>query len=188
MGNLALIEQELGDTGAAHELFESARALLEPIRDARSLAVVLGNFGVLELELGEGLRAISLHERALALLAGSEDTRSRTLCLARLAAALAAVGRPAVAEARLAQAERLAQGPSPLLVEIVALARAFIDLASGDGAHVDPKSALAAAKRRINRALEARQGDRPLRNQSDDIRAMLRILARLIAQRENARA
>jgi tetratricopeptide (TPR) repeat protein len=188
MGNLALIEQELGDTAAAHQLFERALALLEPIRDARVLAIVLGNLGLLELELGEGQRAVSLHERALALLAGSEDIRSRTLCLARLAAALATVARPAVAEARLAQAERLAAGASPLLVEVVALARAFIDLASGDGAHADPTGSLAEAKGRIDRALAARTGDRPLRDQSDDIRTMLRILARLIAQREDVSA
>jgi serine/threonine protein kinase/predicted ATPase len=183
MGNLALIEQELGDTPAAQSLFERALALLEPIRDARLLAIVSGNFGGMELELGEPMRAVSLHERALALLAGSEDIRSRTICLARLAAALAMVGRPAVAEARLAQAERLAERATPMHVEIVALARAFIDLAGGDGAQT--ASALAEAKRRFGHALQARQGDRPLRDQSDDIRSMLRILARLIALREN---
>jgi tetratricopeptide (TPR) repeat protein len=174
-----LIEQELGDTRTAHQLFERARALLEPIRDARLLAVVLGNLGALELELGEGLRAVSLHERALALLAGSEDIRSRSLCVARLAAALATVGRPAIAEARLAQAERIAETASPLHVEIVALARAFIDLASGQEAE---------ARRRIDRALAARPGDRWLRDQSDDVRSMLRILARRLAQRDGAGA
>ena len=159
---------------------------------------------MLELELGEGRRAVALYERALALLSGSGDTWSRTLCLARLAAALAGLDRPALAGARLAQAERLAAGASPLLIEIVALARAFIDLASSDDAPlaagvVDagaaaPLSAgavdagVAAAKLRIERALEARDGDRPLRDQSDDLRSMLRVLARLVTERESRRA
>ena len=190
MSNLALLDQEIGDPGAAHALFESALALLEPIRDARLLAITLGNLAMLELELGHGHRSVTLHERALALLAGSGDTHSRTLCLARLAAALAGVDRPALAEARLAQAERLAAGAGPLLVEIVGLARAFIDLASSEEASApgDSRGGLSAAKVRVERALGARAGDRPLRDQSDDIRSMLRILARLITQRESARS
>ncbi len=184
-GNLALIEQELGDLVTAHDLFENALALLEPIRDARLLAITLGNLGALELESGEGIRALARHERAHALLAGSGDTRSRILCLTRLGATLAQVGRPALAEARLAQAERLARGASPLLVEIVALARAFVDLASTDDA-TTPAGRLQSAKLRVDRALHARHADRPVRDQSDDVRSMLRILARLIAQRETA--
>jgi predicted ATPase len=186
MGNLALIEQELGDPRAALGLFERAVSLLEPIRDARLLAIVLGNLGVLELERGDATAAIALHERALALLAGSEDVRSRTLCLVRLAAGLARVGRPGLAGARLAQAGQLAEGASPVLVEIVALAHAFIDLASGDRSPATDDAA-AAAQRRVDRALGARHGDRPLRDQSDDLRSMLRILTRLIGQREPQR-
>ncbi len=183
--NLALIEQELGETVAAHGLFERALSLLEPIRDARLLAISLGNLGLLELEMGRAARAVERCERALALLAGSGDTRSRTLCLARLAAALAGVGHPALADTRIAQAERLAEGASPLLIEIALLARAFVDLAPGDeGRVVGPDAGLTSAKQRVARALAARHGDRPLREQSDDVRSMLRILGRIIAQRE----
>ncbi|HTB76145.1 MAG TPA: protein kinase [Polyangiaceae bacterium] len=182
--NLALIEQELGDTVAAHALFERALSLLEPIRDARLLAIALGNLGLLELEMGRAPRAVERYERALALLAGSGDTRSRTLCLARLAAALAGVGRPALADTRIAQAERLAEGASPVLIEIVLLARAFVDLAPDeDGRVIGSNTGLISARERIDRALAARHGDRPLHEQSDDVRSMLRILGRLIAQR-----
>ncbi len=183
-GNLALIEQELGDTVAAHALFERALSLLEPLRDARLLAITLGNLALLELEMGRAARAVELYERALALLAGSGDARSRTLCLARLGAALAGVAHPALADARIAQAERLAEGASPVLLEIALLARAFIDLAPGeDGRAIGSDAGLTSAKQRVDRALAARHGDRPLREQSDDVRSMLRILGRLIAQR-----
>ena len=176
MGNLGLIEQEAGDSRAARALFESALGLLEPIRDARLLAITLGNLGALELELGDAARAVALHERALALLAGSGDLRSRTLCLSRLAAALAGLNRPALAEARLAQAEKLTPNASATLAAIVALARGFVNLAAPGG--------LEAAKRRVERALEAGDGERPLRDQSDDMQSMLRTLGRVIAERE----
>jgi predicted ATPase len=176
-GNLALVEQERGRHASARELFESALALLEPIRDARLLAVTLGNLGALELEAGDATLALARHERALALLAGTGDLRSRVLCLARLGATLAAAGRPALGEARIAQAERLAEGGSAPLAEIVALARAFVDLGAGSGG-------VSTAKLRVERALESRHGHRLVRDQSDDVRSMLRVLDRLIAERD----
>ena len=186
-GNLALVAQELGDPERSRALFERSLALLESIRDARLLAIVLGNLGVLELECGDANRAVALHERALALLAGSGDVRSRVLCLARLAAALAALDRTARARGRLAQAERLAAEAGELVVEVVELTRAFLHLAdsraaAAEGRGGDALASLASAKLRAERAEHARHGDRSLRERSDDVRAALRILGRMLAE------
>jgi hypothetical protein len=74
------------------------------------------------------------------------------------------------------------------VVELVALARGFLDLAMADEARASGRldaaqGALSAARRRVQRAGEARDGERPLRECSDDIRAMARVLATLIEGR-----
>ena len=186
IGNLAVLEGEIGDPQVARGLFGQAVSLLEPMRDARLLAIALGNLGMLELELGGAERALPLHERALALLEGSEDKRSRALCLARLAASLAALDRPALAEARLAQAEALAATGGVLLTETVALARGFVDLARAKEAADRGRHEVALARRldaadRVRRVDSTRDtDDRLLAERSDDIRALRRVLGRLI--------
>ncbi|MBV9948601.1 MAG: tetratricopeptide repeat protein, partial [Myxococcales bacterium] len=179
IGNLAVLEQELGHLDEARRHYATAIALLEPLRDARVLAINLGNSGVLELELGFPERAVEQHERSLGLLAGSGDARSRALCLSRLAAALALRGRLAEAEARLDQAEAVAE--DAVSAELAALARGFVDLTLAEGAlaHGDRPGAqahLAAARARVTRAAEARDGEHAMCERSDDLRSMLRIL------------
>jgi tetratricopeptide (TPR) repeat protein len=187
VGNLGALEQEIGDPEVARGLFERALALLEPIRDARLIAITLGNLGALELERGDAAHAVGLHERAHALLEGSGDVASRALGFARLAASLALAGRPAIAAARLAQAERMALGAGTTPAEMVALARAFVDVAAGreatQGGRTDAASAsFASAAERVRRATEVRdEAGTPLLDHSDDLRWALRVLLPLLA-------
>jgi tetratricopeptide (TPR) repeat protein len=187
IGNLAVLEQELGNRDEARRLYGEATALLEPLRDARVLAITLGNRGVLELELGFAGQAVALHERCLGLLAGSGDLRSRALCLVRLAAALAVLGRAPEAEAHLDHAESISR--DPLVIEAAALTRGFAELswaerslAAGDRSAV--RAQVVAVQARVERAVGARDGGHALHERSDDLRSTLRILsARLVALR-----
>jgi predicted ATPase len=193
IGNLAVLEQELGVFDEARRLFDYAQSLLEPLRDARLLAITLGNYGALELELRNPERAAALHERSLALLAGTGDMPSRALCLGRLAAALSLLGRSAEAELHLRNAERLAARTDVVVIETVALTRAFLDLASANEARAggQPSAAkrhVSEARARLERALELRDGERLLRDRSDDIRATLRVLRALIGEAETGSA
>ncbi len=181
MANLGLVEQELGRLAEARALYEHAVALLEPIRNARLLAIALGNFGVLDLELGAPGPALAVFERARTLLSGSGDLRSEALCQSRIAAALALLGRADDAEARVVRAERLARkAPDSIAVEAVALVRGLVHLARARRA-VEAGDSIAArafadeAKSLVERAHAATASGRPLREQSDDVRATLRI-------------
>jgi predicted ATPase len=193
IGNLAVLEQDMGRHEEAALHYQRALELLEPIRDARVLAINLGNQGALELEMGRADRATGLLERALALLSGSGDARSRALCLARLAAALSLRGRAPEAETHLTLAERLASDRDPFVTEAVALARGFLDIArAAESARVRGPSAsaegLASARARVLRVTRAREGESALRERSDDIRSMLRVLQPLLEATEAANA
>ena len=188
--NLALVEQELGHLGEARALYERAVSLLEPMRNARLLAIALGNYGVLELELGESRVALSIFERSRALLTGSSDRRSEAICLSRIGAALALLDRADDAEARVARAERLAHRASdPVAREAVALVRALVLLARGRRARdtgdvPGAQVAVDGAKEAILHALAAVVDGRPVHEQSDDVRATLRITRRNLAELE----
>jgi predicted ATPase len=193
MGNLAVLEQELGHRDDARALYERAVQLLETIGDARLLAITLGNFGVLELETGRAQPALVLFERSLALLAGSGDKRSEALCLGRLAAALALLGKMDEARAKLARGERLAPRDDVLVAEAVQLQGAFVTLAgaSHDARAGDPDAAergWASVGQQIARVRQVTEGQRSLRDQSDDIRTTLRILERELGQAMRAAA
>jgi tetratricopeptide (TPR) repeat protein len=180
--NLALVEQELGHFGEARRLYERAVSLFDAVRDARLLAIAVGNFGVLELETGAPAAALAAFERSRGLLAGSSDRRSEAICQSRIGAALALLGRPDEAEARLMRAERLAGKASDvtaleavLLVHgLVAVSRARRALDTGDGESA--RERIGEAERAIARSLSATHDGRPIRDQSDDIRATLRII------------
>jgi tetratricopeptide (TPR) repeat protein len=185
IGNLAVLEQELGHRGEARSLFKEALCLLEPLRDARLLAIALGNYGVLELEEGQAARALELHTRAQALLAGSGDTPSRALCLGRLTAAMSLLGRTAEAEVRLRQAEHLAVQVDFVMRENIALVRGFLEiaLANEERASGRPTAAeehLSAARARVAQFVGSAEDRQAPCNQSDDFRAMLRILSALL--------
>jgi tetratricopeptide (TPR) repeat protein len=190
--NLALVEQELGHLEDARSLYEGAVTLLEPIRNARLLAIALGNFGVLELELGVPAAALPAFERCRALLAGSGDLRSEAICQGRIAAALALLGRADDAEARLLRAERVARRASDAVAaEAVALVRGLVHLARARRA-IDALDGGAArafiddVKRLVEHAERAVVADRSLRDQSDDVRATLRITRNVLAGVEAA--
>jgi serine/threonine protein kinase/tetratricopeptide (TPR) repeat protein len=182
IGNLAVLEQELAHFDESRRLFDYARSLLEPLRDARLLAITLGNYGALELELKNADRAAALYQRSLALLAGTGDVPSRALCLGRFAAALSLLGRTSEAELHLRQAERLAARTDVVVTEAVALIRGFVDVAaareaSAGGLRDAAEQHLSQARARLERVLVLRDGERLLRECSDDIRAMQRVLS-----------
>jgi len=188
--NLALVEQELGHLDEARRLFGTAVALLEPIRDARLLAIALGNFGVLDLELGAPGAALVAFERCRALLSGSGDRRSEAICLGRIAAALALLGRADDADGRVLRAERLARKLcDPVAGEAIVLVRGLVHLARARRAAEAGAGDAESASIRNARELAARAhavviADRPLLEQSDDVRAMLRILEATTAAAE----
>jgi tetratricopeptide (TPR) repeat protein len=173
-GNLAVLAHELGEWENAESLYENAQNLLEPVGDARRLAITLGNFGVLQLELGSLARALALCQRSLALIEGSGDERSEALSFGRLAAALALLGRTDDAEAMITQGERLALASDSLVVHAVGLQRALLELVRDENT--------SAARTAIERVRRARAGERSLADQSDDIRATLRILETELAR------
>jgi predicted ATPase len=185
--NLALVEQELGHLPEARELYERAVSLLEPVRDARLLAIAVGNFGVLELEVGAPAAALAAFERSRLLLGGSSDRRSEGICQSRIGAAYALLGRPDDAAARVSRAERLAMKASdPVALEAVTLVRGLVSLSRARAAKDESvvRMHVEEVKRAIVRARAAVHDGRPVHDQSDDVRATLRIIEKNLPEVE----
>ena len=132
--------------------------------------------------------ALALHERCLALLSGSGDRRSEALCLGRLAAALAILGKIDEAEAKLLQGERSVPPDDLLVSEVARLQGAFVELGRAVGAveagdAVRAKQGIASVRRAVERASRANDEGRSLCDQSDDIRSTVRILEAQLARR-----
>lgn len=191
MGNLAVLEQELGNADSARSLYRAALGMLESVGDARLMGVVLGNFGVLEVELGNLSAAGPLFEQSHRLISGLADVRSHALSAARLAMCLSLAGRASEAEARLRRAMRLAAGADELTRDTVSLVHAFVELAWANdalarGAKQSAAANVRAAQALIDRASEPGAAGRAIRDQSDDARALLRILRPWLARTESA--
>src|SRR5262249_52787806 len=154
----------------------------DAVRDARLLAIAVGNFGVLELEVGAPAAALTEFERSRVLLAGSSDRRSEAICQSRIGAALALLGRPDEAEARLMRAERVAGKASDVVAfEAVTLVHGIVALSRARRAaeERDAETArkyIAESERAVARSLSAMHDGRSVRDQSDDVRATLRII------------
>lgn len=181
LANLALLEQERGATGDAQAHLEDAVGCLEAVSDQRLLAVALGNLGMLLHEQGAPEEALLRHERARELLLAVGDDRSLGLCLGRLAAAYAATGDGARARRHLdAGLRTLGRLGEPLALATVRLTGAFLDLlrhAEQGGEHH-----MASARSRKEDARAAGQDGHAPSETSDDVRTLLRILARAVEQ------
>jgi serine/threonine protein kinase len=92
LGNLAVLEGEVGRSVEAQRRFEQALAFLREVNDTRLLGITLGNFGMLALAQGDAARAVKLLDEAQSHNALAGDGRSEALSLARLGAAIALEG------------------------------------------------------------------------------------------------
>ena len=190
-GNLGLIEQERSASAEARRRFEGAIAMLEEVGDPRLLGITLGNLGMMHHEEGRVAEARACHERAVGLLREAGDRRSEALAAARHGAALASLDRLDEARAAFGRGDRLLlhQG-DPLAIELVAVARGFLDLALARSARVaartdEATSHLAEARRRIDRA---RDEATSFADRSDDVRLAARILSRSLAAMDGSDA
>jgi tetratricopeptide (TPR) repeat protein len=187
LGNLALLEQELGALGPARRHYEQAISLLNEEQDARLCAIALGNLGTLEAESNDWSAARRCHEQALVLLLPLGDRRSEALCRARLAASHAVLGSCKLADRELALAQRLQPEGDTARFEAVRLQRAFLDLCLAKSAwrendHTEAKVRLEQARTRCEQVQRSELGGRPLSALSDDIRLTLRVLQPMLQQ------
>lgn len=186
VANVGILEQETGELARARAHFQTADELLAELGDRRLQAIVIGNLGTLEHEEGHPEKARACHERALAILREVGDRRSEALCLGRLARANAALEWIDDAMACLSAADRLlGRYDDPLARAAVEMNRGFVDVASARVARrigdADAcATSVAEARARISKA--SHRGDAALSwvEQSDDIRAAVRILDREI--------
>lgn len=180
--NTGLLLQERGDASDAERNFTQALGLLEEVGDRRLEAITLGSLGALHHESGRLEPARTSHQQALARIREFGDRRSEGLCLSRLGAVLAEEGRIEEATERFAAAEELlAQAADPIALEVVSVARGFLDVANAlrsrnDG---DESATTAFVRQARSRIARARAGgvDKPAPAEvNDDIRVAIRIL------------
>ena len=175
LANLGVLESELGHRPAARECFEQA---LAATRDRRLEAITRGNLGVLEQDEDRLDLSRAHHARALEMLEEIGDPRSIVLAQARLAGVLALTGDLEDARARLARAVLGAQRlQDPVAEGVVSLAHGYAELA--DAARAWSRGHAAEARAHTER-VEARIAHAKV-DRSDDARAMVRHLSRVIA-------
>ncbi|HTJ81995.1 MAG TPA: tetratricopeptide repeat protein, partial [Polyangiaceae bacterium] len=166
--NLALLDQEEGALDVAERRYERALRLVAQAKDVRLVAITEGNFAMLLAERGRLDQAVELQARALQALASIGDHRSLGLGHTRLAALLGASSRSDEAMDHVAQARAaFAVVSDDVGHALTRVAEAFLEIGGGDDAH---------ARARRVRDLA------PL--ESDDARALVRLLDRSLAERE----
>lgn len=174
--NLSLVRLALGDVAGAQQAVGRARAHLDATGDDRLLAIATSNLGWIGLMDGRPRDAQRHLTEALDTLAPHTDVRAEALVLARRGAARARLGGPYVAQAQadLDRAERMAGGTSDrLLIRTVALLRAYLDLARGEGSET---------VRRIEDARRAEPDQPALVAIADDARGAVKHLEALLLE------
>lgn len=190
VANLGILEQERGELERARGHFEAALELLVELGDGRLEAIVMGNLGTLEHEEEKVEEARACHERAVTILRSVGDRHSEAMSLGRLARANAALGWLDDARACMAAAERLlGRFDDPLASEAIRLERAFIDTgeaaaARQGGDHATAAQKLVSARARIEHACKPVDGEPSWVDRSDDMRAAVRLLEKLLHEAE----
>ena len=185
LGNLAVLEKECERMDDARTHFRAALGTLELAGDRRLEGITLANLAALEHTDGNLEESRATFERALGLLEETGELRSEALCRGRLAAVLATLGELHAARQSIDQAERaLDRVGDSIGFDAVQLARAFIDLTEANreraGGHVTrDEELLRSVDERIARA---RRGNPSIIEQSDDARALVRILENALAE------
>lgn len=124
LGELAQLEGDL--PRAAEHLGRAVQLLQEVVHDPRYAAVYSYVLGTVRHEQGQRAEAAALYQTALAGVAETHVPHMAALARGAWAALLAGEGRDALAEAELAEADRLlAQAPHPELREALRLHRGW---------------------------------------------------------------
>jgi predicted ATPase/Tfp pilus assembly protein PilF len=168
LGNLGWLLLEQGRLDEAERALRDAMALQGEIGNRRSEAICLGNLALVTLARGDRERARRELAETAQRLKALEDRRAASYFLGRLAAFSADAGDVQAARDALAEAESQMGGGDPITLANLALARAHVALASGEGreaaqAVLDEVNGGAASKR----SAEIRRAARELKAQLD---------------------
>jgi len=109
VGNLALVQTELGQFSQARSGFETMQAATAEMGEVRLEANALNNLGMLEIRLGDPRTAIPLLHRALALYDSIDYDTGTQSALGQLGVAYTDLGDPGQAFAALDSALALAE-------------------------------------------------------------------------------
>lgn len=180
IGNLAVLESEAGRSVEAKRRFREAVERLTHVGDGRLLGITLGNFGMFALEQGDLELAIRLLHDAKSHNALAGDGRSEALTLARLGVAFALAHEDEESARALRRAEKLAVHTDALTRHAVDAMCWVIHIAQTKTLEHPSSAELASLRREYLRlvSVDPVLGVAPS-VRSDDVRAALRLAARL---------